>query len=98
MGNIRGEVTHVVVLPGHTDGDGQFCVVLAHHHLSGTKQFELQAAPQTRLVDVGQQSRHLSPPWKLLFKLRHKNLRLLPLFFEIFEVHGFGQLELIVLA
>ena len=98
MGNIRGEVTHVVVLPRHTDGDGQFCVVLTNHDLPGTEQFELQATPQTSLVDVGQQSRHLSPPGKLLFKLRHKNLRLLPLFFEIFEVHGFGQLELIVLA
>jgi hypothetical protein len=69
-----------------------------HADLPWTEQLELQAAAQTGLVDIGQQSVHLCLAGQLLFELRHVLLHLLTLLLERVEIDGLRQLFCVVIA
>ena len=85
-----------MIATGHLDGDGQFGVIVLDHHLAGAEQLELQAAAETRLVDVGQQGVHFRLARQLLLQLRHVLFHLRFLLAQLRQVYGLGELAPIV--
>ena len=87
-----------MVAPGHANRDRQLGVIVFNHHLAGSKQVKLKAAPQTGLVDIRQKCVHLGLAGQLFLKLRDVLLDLLALLFQGLQIDRFGQFDFVLVA
>ncbi|EWS66285.1 hypothetical protein Y695_00454 [Hydrogenophaga sp. T4] len=82
----------------YANGYRKLCIILFHRDLAWAKQFKLQTATQTCLIDVRQQGIHFCLTGKLFLQLINVLLNLLKLFLQRIQIDGLNQFLSIVFS